>query len=159
MEIDAFAEASEEISKKAEAELEPVRAKVLARLRAMQDRYCRKAKLEEALAIRDAINKVLGVLPDPGNLSAVEADIGRVFLFQVTGSASGSIWGTELYTSDSHLGTAAVHAGLLQVGQKGVVRVTILPGQPIYEGTTKNGVTSASYGEWGVSFKVEPAEL
>jgi hypothetical protein len=135
-----------------------VRDKVIARLKAMQDGYCRDVRLDEAVAIRDAIDKLLGILPDMGILSAVEDDIGKVFLFQVTGSASGSIWGTELYTSDSHLGTAAVHAGLLQVGQKGLVRVTILPGQPKYKGTTRNGVTSAPYGAWGVSFKVEPAE-
>ena len=158
-ELDAFARASEAAYRKAEAELKPVRAAAIARLRAMQDRYCREARLDEALAVRDAINKVLGILPDPGNLSARVADIGKVLLFEVTGSDEGSIWGTGLYTSDSHLATAAVHAGALKVGQKGVVRVTIMPGQPIYKGTTKNGVESSPYGAWHVSFKVEPADL
>jgi hypothetical protein len=158
-ELDAFAKASEEIHRKAEADLEPVRVSAVAQLKSMQDRYCREAKLDEAIAIREAIEKILGILPDPGYLPAVEADIGRVFLYQITGSAAGAVWGTGVYTSDSHLATAAVHAGVLQVGQKGVVRVTIMPGQSKYSGKNRHGVTSNAYGPWQVSFKVEPAEL
>jgi hypothetical protein len=64
-------------------------------------------------------------------------------------------WGTDVYTSDSHLATTAVHAGVLRVAQKGIVTLTILPGQASYEATTRNGVTSYAWGGWGISFKVE----
>ena len=40
---------------------------------------------------------------------------------------------------------------------KGVVKVTILPGQAKYEATTRHGITSYAYSQWGVSFKVERA--
>ena len=60
-----------------------------------------------------------------------------------------------MYTTGSHLAATAVHAGVLQLGQKGIVKVTILPGQDSYAQTTRNGVTSHGYGGWGVSFKVD----
>jgi hypothetical protein len=66
-----------------------------------------------------------------------------------------SVWGSDVYTTGSHLGMAAVHCGLLKAGQKGVVKVTILPGQTSYDATTRHGVTSLAYGAWNVSFKVE----
>jgi hypothetical protein len=92
---------------------------------------------------------------DPGYFSAPATDIGKVFYYKVTGNAGGSTWGTDVYTTDSHLATSAVHAGVLRVGQEGIVKVTVLPGQQNYPSTTRNGVTSSYWGRWGVSFKVE----
>jgi hypothetical protein len=40
-------------------------------------------------------------------------------------------------------------------GQEAIVKVTVLPGQESYPSTTRNGVTSSSWNQWGVSFKVE----
>src|SRR5262249_15208636 len=60
----------------------------------------------------------------------------------------GSVWGTDIYTDDSPLAAVAVHAGVLQVGQKGVVKVTILPGQQSYTGSTRNGVTTGNWKAW-----------
>ncbi len=37
----------------------------------------------------------------------------------------------------------------------GIVKVTVLPGLNNYMATTRNGVTSQPWGNWGVSFKVE----
>jgi hypothetical protein len=95
-----------------------------------------------------------GVLPDPGNLKAYEQKIGEVFAFSVTGAvAGGSIWGTDMYTTDSRLAMAAVHAGLLKDGETGVVKVKIVAGQPSYAGSAKNGVTSSGYGGYGGSYE------
>jgi hypothetical protein len=77
----------------------------------------------------------------------------ETFDFVVTGSLFGVVWGTNIYTDDSHLGTAAVHAGVLQVGETKTVSVMILPGQSSYTGSTKNGVTSLNYGSWHGSYK------
>jgi prepilin-type N-terminal cleavage/methylation domain-containing protein len=57
-------------------------------------------------------------------------------------------WGTGPYTDDSALGTAAVHAGLISVGQTATIRVCALPGQSSYGSSTKNGITTTSYGPW-----------
>jgi hypothetical protein len=96
-------------------------------------------------------------LPDPGNLLAFRGLNGRDFYFHVTGAAGSenAIWGTEIYTDDSHLATAAVHAGALRAGEIGLVKVTILPGRKTYEGTVRYGVRSESYADYGGSYRVE----
>jgi hypothetical protein len=63
--------------------------------------------------------------------------------------------GTDLYTDDSSIAAAAVHAGVLRPGEKGYVRVTIVPGQAGYAGSERNGLRSADAAEWGGSFSVE----
>lgn len=93
------------------------------------------------------------VLPDPGNVMGYRNQVGQTLVFQVTGAAVGSVWGSEIYTDDSSVARAAVHAGLLQVGQSGVVRVTILPGQQSYQGSMRNGVQTTDYGAWSGSFR------
>ncbi len=91
---------------------------------------------------------------DPGRLTSLRSRTGETFFFRITGSTSGSVWGTDVYTDDSQLAKAAVHAGVLAIGETGVVAVTILPGQDGYEGSTRNGVTTFSYGRYGGSFRV-----
>ncbi len=117
------------------------------------------AYLDQLLAERQTSQSAevpnLAVQPDPGNLTAYRGKVGQTFRFLVTGSTSGSVWGTDVYTDDSHLATAAVHAGVLREGEKGVVTVTILPGRASYEGSTRFGVTSKSYGAWSGSFQFE----
>src|SRR5262249_10858099 len=91
-------------------------------------------------------------LPDPGVLQSYRDRNGQSFTFQVPGNAdAGTIWGgaNGEYTDDSPLATAAVHAGVLEPGQSGVVRVSILPGHDSYTGSTAHGVTSQSYGNYG----------
>jgi LCCL domain-containing protein len=48
-----------------------------------------------------------------------------------------------------------VHAGLVKVGQKGVVKVTILPGEQQYTGSDRNGITSSDFGEWLGAYRIE----
>ena len=93
------------------------------------------------------------VLPDPGNLKPYSAQLGRSFHFQVTGTTDGSVWGDGVYTDDSQLASAAVHAGLVKAGQSGVVIVKILPGRDGYGGANRNGVASSTYGSWNASYQ------
>ncbi len=94
---------------------------------------------------------------DPGNMVNYRATVGTTYSIKITGTDQGSVWGgyNGIYTDDSRLGKAAVHAGLLKVGQEGVVKVTILAGQPAYTGSTRNGVTTTSFGAWQGSYKFE----
>jgi hypothetical protein len=66
----------------------------------------------------------------------------------VTGSYGGALWGSNPYTYDSSLATAAVHAGLLAPGQTGNIRILTNGTLPSYTGSTANGVTSAPYGSF-----------
>jgi len=62
------------------------------------------------------------------------------------------IWGTDVYTDDSSICTAAVHSGLLRRETGGRVRILVQPGREQYEGSTRNGIVSADYGHWDGSF-------
>ena len=64
-----------------------------------------------------------------------------------------SLWGTDVYTVDSGICTAAVHAGKITMTEGGPVEILILPGQESYNGLERNGVTSRSYGAYGGSFR------
>jgi len=149
-----------EIVKKAEAEAAKRRDKITGELKKIQDQFCKEAKLDEAVAVRDLIRAIRenggAALPDPGSVGGAAGDIGKVFYYDVTGINVGQgTWGTDVYTTGSHLGLTAVHSGVLQNGQRGIVKVTILPGREAYGSSTRNGITSQPYGPWGVSFKVE----
>ncbi|MBV6486565.1 MAG: LCCL domain-containing protein [Pseudorhodoplanes sp.] len=73
---------------------------------------------------------------------------GTTYYFRVTGMTEGQLWGTDVYTRDSTIGVAAVHAGLLKPGETAVVRLTVVAPLENYPGSTRNGVTSAEYGSF-----------
>jgi hypothetical protein len=92
--------------------------------------------------------------PDPGSLMTYQDKIGKTFWFRVTGAINGSLWGTDVYTADSSLAVAAVHADVLRMGQTGVVKVTMVGSPQVFTGSTRNGVTSQPYGPFLAAFKV-----
>ncbi|MBU1219475.1 hypothetical protein KKF34_01665 [Myxococcota bacterium] len=67
----------------------------------------------------------------------------------------GSVWGTNDYTADSNVCTAAVHAGLIKVDKGGRFKVTYIKGKKNYKGSTKNGITSQSYEKYEKSYTLE----
>jgi PKD repeat protein len=71
---------------------------------------------------------------------------GNLVYVPVQGTISGgSIWGTGVYTSDSHLGMAAVHAGLVTPGETGQIAIYTVGSWSGFMGTTRNGVESRAY--------------
>jgi hypothetical protein len=145
---------------KAAADFVKKRDRALAELQKMQDAFCKEAKLDEAVAVRHASRGIRDVTakarPDPGYVSNGAEDIGAVFFYETTGVVTRQkLFGTDIYVVGSHLGMAAAHRGLLRNGEKGVVKVTIVPGLPAYTATTRNGVTSQPHGPHNVSFKVD----
>lgn len=157
----AFEVRSATIQREAVERIEDVGTRAAKPLRQLMDRFCRDGQLDEAVAARDLLKRVTGVItdvrPDPGYLRANAVQIGQVLYFDVVGSTPGSLYGTGVYTSDSSLAAAAVHSGVLKNGERGIVQVTVLPGQLSYEASTRRGITSSSYGRWSCSFKVERA--
>jgi beta-lactamase regulating signal transducer with metallopeptidase domain len=89
------------------------------------------------------------------SLQSLRGRIGQTMTVPVIGATEGTIWGNGVYTDDSSLAVAAVHAGIVAPGRLGFVRVTVLPGQDHYEGATKNDVTSYPYEKWGGSYRLE----
>lgn len=153
------------IEAKARKEVLERQEKSLKQLQDLQDGYTKAAKKDEAAAVAGLIKQLkqeavvlsLGVkvLDDPGTLTEYRGKTGEVFYFKVVGATDGEVWGTGVYTDDSPLATAAVHAGVLKKGETGVVKVTIVAGQASYNGSTENDVTTSGWNEWDGSFKVE----
>lgn len=68
-------------------------------------------------------------------------------------AAQGGIWGSDVYTTDSLVCRAAIHAGVTG-SEGGVVAVVLEPGRASYEGSTRNGISTAPYGRYKRSFRL-----
>ena len=80
------------------------------------------------------------------------ANYDKVYKMLITGQSGSAGWGTGIYTDDSYIPRAAVHAGAIAVGVTDYVYVKVLPGQSSYTGSTQNGNSTSSYGSWGGSY-------
>jgi len=67
-------------------------------------------------------------------------------------SSPRSIWGTLIYTTDSAICRAALHAGAID-RRGGQVTLIPMPGRRAYRGEERNGITSNAYGPWSASFR------
>ena len=97
------------------------------------------------------------VIPILWNTSAsqVKQDVGSVYKFECPKSGTAAaIWGSDIYTTDSSVCTAAVHAGKITLSDGGEVTIEMRPGRTIYGSTTRNGITSSTYGQYPNSFVV-----
>jgi hypothetical protein len=100
-----------------------------------------------------------GVIAAPYNLTGYRNRVGQTFQFVIAnnGTGSGPVWGTDVYTDDSYLISAAIHAGVLRVGETKTITVTILPGQGAYTGSSRNAISTSRYGAWGGSYSFAEA--
>lgn len=142
--------------------------RTIARLKELQDEHCRRARLDEALAVREEIRRlaresaalaqpVVAAPAAPEWLSRLPVEPGQSLQFTVTGDSRGPVWGTDVYTIDSRLPAAAVHAGLLAVGETGVVTVRIVESPAEHAASTRHGVTSGRWGSYRASYRLERA--
>jgi hypothetical protein len=69
------------------------------------------------------------------------------------GGRETAIWGTDVYSADSCIGTVAVHQGLITFEEGGTVTIEILPGQRRYTGMESNGVRSNDWDEYILSYR------
>jgi hypothetical protein len=91
----------------------------------------------------------------PATLVDLCKDIGQTYYFRVRGEDEGSVWGTDIYTGDSALAAAAVHAGVVAVGETTVVKITVIEPLSQFQGTTRNGVTTHSFGPYGTAYRLD----
>ena len=104
-----------------------------------------KALLDQGFLASDAPARIQDLCDTPGT----------TYYFRVTGASDGSVWGTDVYTGDSSLALAAVHAGAVKPGETTVVRVTVMRPLNQYQGSVRNGVTSHDYGRYGTAYRVD----
>ncbi|HKP36975.1 MAG TPA: LCCL domain-containing protein [Pyrinomonadaceae bacterium] len=87
------------------------------------------------------------------NAASLAGKPGQTFTLSCSpGGAAGSVWGSDIYTADSSICTAAVHSGLINFQQGGTVTIELRPSRPIFGCSERNGVTSSPYGFYGSSF-------
>ncbi|MFO0865944.1 MAG: LCCL domain-containing protein [Gemmataceae bacterium] len=127
-------------------------------LEPLQKELFRAGELGKALAtfvqMQSLKARAQNVMPDPGNLLQY-ATIGKSHLFRITGCPEGPVWGTDIYTADSRLASAAVHAGAIEAGEEAVVRVTLedMSNQRVF-GTMRHGVMSMDWGPYHIGYRV-----
>lgn len=68
------------------------------------------------------------------------------------GAPTGRVYGTDIYTDDSPICAAALHAGAT-TGAGGVVVVEAAGAQPSFQGSNRNGVASSPYEAWPNTFR------
>jgi hypothetical protein len=100
-------------------------------------------------------NRIISNLP---NMSYFRQEYGLTVRVEVTGSSSGGIWGTDTYSDDSDIATAAVHAGLLKEGERGLLDVKMVPAPEVFTGSTRHGVTSNRYSSWPSGYVLKKAD-
>jgi hypothetical protein len=99
--------------------------------------------------------RVISNLP---NMSYFRQEYGLTVRVEVTGSSAGGIWGTDTYSDDSEIATAAVHAGLLKEGERGLLDVKMVPPPDAFVGSTRNGITSNRYSSWPSGYVLKKAD-
>ena len=65
--------------------------------------------------------------------------------------APAAVWGDQLYTDDSSICSAAIHAGVIGPGG-GEFEVVMAPGEQSYGASTRHGVASQKWGQWRGSY-------
>lgn len=65
-----------------------------------------------------------------------------------------AVWGSDVYSDDSSVCTAALHSGRVSLQAGGTFQIQILPGQPAYLATMRNGVATRPYGSYPGSFGI-----
>lgn len=115
--------------------------------------FDKKGELSRKQLIKLLDKNFLASVP-PSSMHGLCEAPGQTYYFRVTGVTEGQIWGTDVYTRDSTIGAAAVHMGLLEPGKSAVLRLTCVPAQDAYPGTTRNGVTTSDYGQYPHAWKL-----
>ena len=87
------------------------------------------------------------------NATTLNGKDGETFTLACSpGGSVHSVWGSDIYTSDSSICTAGVHSGLITYQQGGTVTIELRPGRTIYGSSERNGVTTSYYGSYPHSF-------
>jgi hypothetical protein len=78
-----------------------------------------------------------------------EGNAGKTIAYECPADGTiGTVWGSEPYTTDSSVCTAAVHAGRISLADGGRVIIEIRQGEESYGGTTQNSIVTTEYGPY-----------
>jgi len=88
------------------------------------------------------------------------AKVGDSLVVEVVGYRHGTCFGGGggIYTTDTAVYTAAVHAGLLKDGERGRIKVTMVTPLPKYDALDQHGIRSSEWPNQWPAFRIEKAE-
>lgn len=119
-----------------------------------------------ALGISNALAQQVSLgIADSGSASGFSGQAGRRlnFICPAIDKPRTEIWGTNVDAAESAVCTAAIHAGVLPMGQAGMVSIVMGNRVGSFQGSTRNGVESHSYANGGYSYtfseSLEPAAI
>jgi hypothetical protein len=114
-------------------------------------------KLADIRSLKSAIGMATDdtqiAITAPVNLMTYQQQFGKELVFSITGfittnGQQASLWGTDLYSLDSNLAAAAVHAGVVKPSETGIVRVRIVQSPQQFVSSFRNGINSTTYGNY-----------
>jgi hypothetical protein len=118
---------------------------------------------EQSLKLADlrSLRSASGVAADdfanavaaPATLASYQQQYGKELVFTVTGytptnGQQAGVWGTDVYSLDSNVAAAAVHAGIAKPGEVVGIRVRIIQSPPQFTSSLRNGINSNAYGSF-----------
>jgi hypothetical protein len=118
--------------------------------------YFDRRELLSKRQVRQLIEKGYLAAEAPPNMLELSGTIGTSYYFRVRGQVDGPLWGTDIYTGDSSLAVAAVHAGLVKPGETAIVKVNVVAPLTSYKGSVRNGVISHDFGRYGSAYTLTP---
>lgn len=114
-----------------------------------QDERNEPAETGFSLPFRDPIEEINW----DDTASAIKGNVDQDFRFRCPeGGTINRVYGTDIYTADSSICSAAVHAGVITAKDGGKVTVRVLGSQSFFNGVLRNGVTSRRYGNYDSSY-------
>ena len=135
----------------------------------MASAYSRRATEKPAMARSENAGSSSALLSATKEVTPIDWDTsaagfqgqtGKTFVFRCPADGSAKpIYGSDIYTDDSSICTAAVHVGLISVERGGAVTIEIRPGRSTYGSTTRHGIKSINFGEYGRSFIVLSSDV
>ena len=84
--------------------------------------------------------------------STTQAGKRFTFVCPASDGAGATVYGTDVYTADSAVCAAAIHAGVLKQREPGIVTVVMGSGAKLFPASSRNGVTTREYGPWDRSY-------
>ena len=118
------------------------------------EHFDRRGRLD-AEQMRRLIEQGLLAQDAPRTMAEHCGQVGRSWCFRVVGEVDGAVWGTDVYTGDSSVASAAVHAGFVEPGANAVLRVVVVEPPERFAGCLRHGVASRDYERYDAAFRFE----
>ena len=95
----------------------------------------------------ETVTEEIHVMANPSRLQTNYWVVGNVYPVLVTGQNSGTVYGTDVYRVDSSIKRAALHMGLVSIGEEKVLKIKVVEcPEEGYVASTRNGISTSSTG-------------